>query len=139
MGFTSVMPRALAGLVLLLGLPPAPAGLAAEEPPIFKVPVSTRELPPMAERLPAEPRRDLPRREDWQEGRYGGTLNILTRGGRDPRDLVLLGYARLVVWDEDYRLIPDILSSVEIVEGRRFTSKRFREHPGHDPLAPRRT
>ena len=102
--------------------------LAAEEPPSLAVEVAAGRLPPLAERLPAVPRRDVPARADWQSGRYGGTLRTLTRTGRDPRDLNLLGYARLVVWDVDFHLLPDILAAVEVEQGRSFT---LRLRPGH--------
>lgn len=96
----------------------APA--APPEPPALRIELAAGELPPLAERLPANPRRDLPRRDGWQEGRYGGTLTMLARGGRDARDLVLFGYARLVVWNEDLELVPDILENVEVQDGRVF-------------------
>jgi peptide/nickel transport system substrate-binding protein len=130
-------PMRLPTLVLLLAL--LPAGLAAAqeaaqeaaappEPPSLRFDLAAGRLPPLAERLPASPRRDLPAREGWQEGRYGGSLTMLSRGGRDPRDLVLFGYARLVVWDENLELVPDILESVE-VEGERIFTLILRE--GH--------
>ena len=98
-----------------------PSEAPPREPEVLRFDLATGALAPMAERLPAEPRRDLPEREDWKEGRYGGSLRLLSRAGRDARDLVLLGYARLVVWNEDFELVPDILRSVEVVDGRIFT------------------
>ena len=120
---------------LLLALLAGPA-LAAEEPPALAPQVAEGRLPSLAERLPAVPRSDLPAREDWVEGRYGGSLRILDRGGRDPRALVVMGYARLVAWQRDAegatggaaRLVPDILERVEVEEGRIFT---LRLRPGH--------
>ncbi|MPZ09786.1 MAG: ABC transporter substrate-binding protein [Kiloniellaceae bacterium] len=94
---------------------------AAPEPPALRLDLAAGSLPPLAARLPAVPRRDLPAREDWQPGRYGGSLTMLARGGRDARDLVLFGYARLVVWDESLTLVPDILESVEVAQARSFT------------------
>ena len=98
-----------------------PAKASPREPEVLRFDLATGALPPMAERLPAEPRRDLPGREGWAEGRYGGSLRLLSRAGRDARDMVLLGYARLVVWNEGFELVPDILRSVEVVDGRIFT------------------
>ncbi len=92
-----------------------------EEPPSLRFELATGNLPPLAERLPQIPRLDLPAREDWREGRYGGSLRLLSRSGRDARDLVLLGYARLVVWDGSFELVPDILQSVAVEDGRIFT------------------
>ncbi|HIP80286.1 MAG TPA: hypothetical protein EYH07_17740, partial [Kiloniellaceae bacterium] len=37
-----------------------------QEPPALRFALATDALPPLAERLPAEPRRDLPAREGWQ-------------------------------------------------------------------------
>jgi len=97
--------------------PPEPP----QEPPALRLDLADGSLPPLAERLPAVPRRDLPAREGWQEGRYGGSLTMLARGGRDARDLVLFGYARLVAWDDGLSLVPDILESVAVEEERVFT------------------
>ncbi len=105
----------------ILGAAAASAQDAAPEPPALRLDLAEGSLPPLARRLPAEPRRDLPAREGWQPGRYGGSLTMLSRGGRDARDLVLFGYARLVVWDESLNLVPDILEGVEVAEQRRFT------------------
>ena len=104
--------------ILALVLPATGRG---EEPPVLRPLVESGALPPLEERLPALPRSDLPDRPDWREGRYGGTLRTLTRTGRDARDLVMLGYARLMVWDPRFRLQPDILARVEVQRGRIFT------------------
>ena len=50
--------------------------------------VAAGRLPPMAERLPDSPRRDLPERAGWTSGRYGGEIKMLDRGGRDARAMV---------------------------------------------------
>jgi len=102
------------------------------EPPALRFDLASGLLPPLARRLPEEPRRDLPGRADWQEGRYGGSLTLLARGGRDARDLMLFGYARLVAWDENLELLPDILKSVEVTEGRVFTLTLRRGHRWSD-------
>ena len=117
--------RILVPLLVLLPLP-APA---AEEPPSLAPLVESGALPPLAERLPETPRTDVPQRADWQPGRYGGTLRMLARGGRDARDINVLSYARLAVWDEALELRPDILQAIEVEDGgRRFVLKL---RPGH--------
>ncbi len=101
---------------------------------MIEMAVAAGALPPLAQRLPREPRRDLPSRKGWAPGAYGGSLRILARGGRDARDLVLLGYARLMVWTPERKLLPDILQDVRIEEGRRFTlilRKGHRWSDGH--------
>jgi peptide/nickel transport system substrate-binding protein len=58
----------------------------------------------------------------------GGELHMLAASTRDTRLLVVYGYARLVGYDLDLNLVPDILDAVEIEDGRIFTL-RLRE--GH--------
>lgn len=115
----------LIGLLAALAAPAAAqeddAVKPAPEPPGLRYDLATGALPPLGERLPIEPRRDLPQRDGWQAGRYGGSLTMLSRGGRDARDLVLFGYARLVAWDETLNLVPDILQSFEVQDERVFT------------------
>ena len=88
----------------------------AQEPPLLEPLVAAGELPPLAERLPTKPRQDLPQRITWQNGEYGGTLRMLDRGGRDARAMVVFGYARLMTWNEDLVLVPDILLRVDVEE-----------------------
>ncbi len=111
---------ALSGLV-------SPAN-ATEEPPLLAPLVAAGELPPLAERLPTKPRQDLPQRITWKNGAYGGTLRMLDRGGRDARAFIVFGYARLMTWNEDLVLVPDILLRVDVEEGKRFT---LHLRPGH--------
>jgi peptide/nickel transport system substrate-binding protein len=61
-------------------------------------------------------------------GHKGGDLHMLAASSRDTRLLVVYGYARLVGYDLDLNLVPDILSAVEVEDGRVFTL-RLRE--GH--------
>ena len=61
-------------------------------------------------------------------GKPGGELSTLVGKAKDTRLIVVYGYARLVGYDRDFAIQPDILKSVEIEEGRSFTL-RLRE--GH--------
>ncbi|MEM7023179.1 MAG: ABC transporter substrate-binding protein, partial [Pseudomonadota bacterium] len=61
-------------------------------------------------------------------GAPGGDLHMLAASSRDTRLLVVYGYARLVGYDLDLNLVPDILAGVEIEDGRVFT---FRLRDGH--------
>ena len=61
-------------------------------------------------------------------GQRGGDLHMLAASSQDTRLLVVYGYARLVGYDENLNLVPDILSEVEVEDGRAFTL-RLRE--GH--------
>ena len=47
---------------------------------------------------------------------------------KDVRLMVVYGYARLVGYERDYRLAPDIVEDLEVEEGRIFT---LRLRPGH--------
>jgi peptide/nickel transport system substrate-binding protein len=53
---------------------------------------------------------------------------MLAASSQDTRLLVVYGYARLVGYDRDLNLVPDILSAIEVEDGRVFTL-RLRE--GH--------
>ena len=65
-------------------------------------------------------------------GRPGGRLTTLIRGGRDPRALSVLGYARLVGYTPDGVLVPDIAKDVAVEEGRIFTFILRRGHRWSD-------
>jgi peptide/nickel transport system substrate-binding protein len=56
-----------------------------------------------------------------QVGAPGGSLRILVSNPRDTRLLVVYGYARLVGYDIEFNLVPDILKAIDIEEGRAFT------------------
>ena len=99
-----------------------PAG-AGESPALAEL-VKNGNLPPMAERMPANPRvvdvRSI--------GKHGGDLRIIMAKAGDTRMMTVYGYARLVGYDQGYNLVPDILESFDVQEGRIFT---LRLRPGH--------
>jgi len=74
---------------------------------------------------PEEPRvlSDIPK-----IGRPGGELRMLVGRARDTRLLHVYGNARLVGYDLDLKLVPDILKTFEVEDGRVFT---FRLRKGH--------
>ena len=47
---------------------------------------------------------------------------------KDVRQIVVYGYARLLAYTPEHELVPDILSSIDVREGREFT---LRLRPGH--------
>ncbi|MCC2664862.1 MAG: putative oligopeptide transporter, periplasmic oligopeptide-binding protein [Geminicoccaceae bacterium] len=61
-------------------------------------------------------------------GAPGGELKSLVGGTRDTRLLVVYGYARLIGYDRDLELVPDIAKAVEVEDGRIFT---FHLRDGH--------
>ncbi len=90
--------------------------------------VATGKLPPVEKRLPQPPlvvRMDHP-------GQHGGTLHSLVGRARDTRLLVVYGYARLVGYDRNLNIVPDILESLEVQEGRVFTLRLRRGHRWSD-------
>ncbi len=110
---------------------PVSASAAVETPGLAPL-VAAGELPPVAERLPDEPLVYDPEAHGQSLGRHGGTLVSLIGKARDVRLLVVHGYARLVGYDRDFHLYPDILKSVEVEAGRSFTFRLRRGHRWSD-------
>jgi peptide/nickel transport system substrate-binding protein len=106
------------------------ASIAAElaEPPFFAEKVEAGDLPPVGERVPAEPEVIDLEALGKTSGSYGGTLRTLIGKAKDTRRLVVYGYARLVGYDENLELKPDILKDYSVEEGRIFT---FHLRKGH--------
>lgn len=98
------------------------------ETPYFADAVSADRLPPIEERVPAEPLIEQP----VQLGKPGGHLHLLMAGSKDTRMMVVYGYARLVRYTPDYKLEPDIAKSVDVDDGRIFTFHLRRGHKWSD-------
>ena len=112
---------------------PASAGdLTLVEPPVLADKVKSGKLPPIAVRAPQEPLVVRGRRDDWRAGRHGGTLTLLMSRAKDIRMMVVYGYARLVGFNKDYELVPDILKKLDVEEGRRFTLHLRKGHRWSD-------
>ena len=106
----------------------ASAGAAAAEPPLLADLVASGAIPPVASRLPLEPRVvDLPAL-GRRNGRHGGTIRMLIGGQRDIRFVPINGYSRLVGYDVALALKPDILRAFEVEDGRIFTLHLRRGH-----------
>ncbi|MFK7867878.1 MAG: ABC transporter substrate-binding protein [Roseobacter sp.] len=94
--------------------------------------VSNGNLPAVADRVP----QDLSVIDLEAKGRafgvQGGTLRTLVSRSKDVRQMVVYGYARLVGYDENYNLVPDILRDIEVEEGRKFTLHLRRGHRWSD-------
>ena len=116
-----------AALLALLPLLAGPA-VGAEEPPNLVAAVAAGQLPPLTARLPRVPLVFEAPRSDWTLGRYGGEVRTLMAKDRDIRMMVVYGYSRLVGYDEQLRLTPDILEKVDNVDSRIFT---LHLRPGH--------
>ena len=125
---------AAAGL-LAIGL--AGAGARADEPampaqfsdpPMLADLVSKGQLPPIQERLPKVPAVATMAWLGQTVGKSGGQMRLLMATPKDTRLIVVYGYARLVGYDQEYKLKPDILQSFENDGDRVFT---FHLRPGH--------
>ena len=123
----------LAQSVDLYESPPLPDGIAFKEAPSLAERVSAGELPSLAERLPGTPF-VVATTDERSIGKYGGSLTTLVTRSKDTRLMTVYGYARLVGYDEELSIRPDILEKVEVEDGRRFTfflRKGHRWSDGH--------
>lgn len=128
----------LAGAAALLAIGAGQADARATLPdtlietPSLAAAVASGALPPVAERLPAEPLVvDLAERgRDY--GQHGGAWNMLIGKAKDIRYATVYGYARLVGVDVDFSLKPDILRDVAVEDGRKFTMKLRKGHKWSD-------
>ena len=129
------MIRSLAFLVLLPILAGAVSPAAAQgkfiETPMFMDDVKAGKLPPVAKRLPEAPLA-VKFGAGTETGQHGGTLNMLIGRSRDVRMLVVYGYARLVGYDQNFNIVPDILESIDVKGERVFTMKLRKGHRWSD-------
>uniref|UniRef100_UPI002FCB99B6 ABC transporter substrate-binding protein n=1 Tax=Bosea sp. (in: a-proteobacteria) TaxID=1871050 RepID=UPI002FCB99B6 len=124
-----------AGLLLLAALAALAAPFAASagatpfiDSPLLAARVASGQLPPVEKRLPEKPRVVDVAAMGREPGRHGGTMRMLMGDQRDIRMMTVYGYTRLVVYDDNLDLMPDLLEAVEVDEGRIFT---LRLRPGH--------
>lgn len=120
--------RARTGMIALLSTLVIAFPARGGEPPILAERVADGHLPPLEQRLPNPPR-VTSLSHPWQKpGKYGGELVLLMGRSKDVRLMVVYGYARLIGYDLDYELVPDVLERFEVEEERRFT---FHLRKGH--------
>jgi len=117
--------------VVLGGAAPAGAQMKIVEPTAFADDIKAGKLPPAAKRLPEVPLVVKPGAGQGP-GQYGGSLTMLIGRSRDVRMLVVYGYARLVGYDVNFNLVPDILESIEAKGERVFTMKLRKGHRWSD-------
>ncbi|MEN8195325.1 MAG: ABC transporter substrate-binding protein [Pseudomonadota bacterium] len=125
------MRRLLLSLVLILGAPQTANAADYGESPTLAEQVGAGKLPSVTERLPEKPyvmQMDSGRKA----GKYGGDLNILMARSKDVRQLVVYGYARLVKYNRNFELVPDILEALSVEEGRIFTLRLREGHKWSD-------
>ncbi len=126
---------ALAALLALLagGAPPARA-FEMQETPSLRADVAAGKLPPVAARAPEQPLIVDLKAAGKTVGRPGGSLRLLMSRAKDTRLMVAYGYARLAGFNAKYEIVPDILESFDVEDGRVFTfhlRKGMRWSDGH--------
>jgi peptide/nickel transport system substrate-binding protein len=101
---------------------------AMSETPALADRVKSAVLPPVDQRIPDQPRiiREFPGKDG--AGQPGGQLDMLVSGSRDTSLMTVYSYTRLIVYDGQFRLHPDILQSYDVKQGREFA---FRLRAGH--------
>ncbi len=121
--------RDLAAALVALVFSVAPAAaLELKETPALREAVDSGALPPVAARVPNPPRVVEP----LEVGKHGGDIRLLMARARDTRIMTVYGYARLVGYDTQLNIVPDILESFEVEEGRIFTFKLRAGHKWSD-------
>ncbi len=98
------------------------------ETPSLAEQVKAGTLPPVDKRIPGMPSIVSKFYGSDGAGQCGGEVNMLIANPRDTRLMTLYANARLIVYDPDFKLQPDILESYEDKGGREFTLKL---RPGH--------
>ena len=129
------MIRPLAVLILAPLLAGATPQTAAQgkfiEPPMFEEQLKAGKLQPAAKRLPEVPL-VVKFATGTEPGQHGGSLSMLIGRSRDVRMLVVYGYARLVGYDQNFNIVPDILESIDAKGERVFTMKLRKGHRWSD-------
>jgi peptide/nickel transport system substrate-binding protein len=106
------------GLLVALSMAvPGTVQAELQETPFFKQDVASGKLSRVDERLPSDPELAEPK----TIGNSGGELRMLMGGPKDTRMMVVYGYARLVGYTPALTFVPDILTSVDVQDGRVFT------------------
>jgi peptide/nickel transport system substrate-binding protein len=119
-------------LLALLAVPGMAFSLEAIETPMLKPEVAAGRLPGIEKRLPQQPLVVTFDGKVLHPGRHGGTLQTLAGRSRDTRLFTIYGYARLVGYDRDLRIVPDLVESFDVVEGRIFTLRLRKGHRWSD-------
>lgn len=119
--------KAIGAAILLLASFGTMAGFAAE-PPMLEPLVASGKLPPLEQRLPKTPLVADMLERGRTIGQYGGAFRMLAAKARDLRFITVLGYTRLVGYDEYLNLEPDLLQKVESEDDKVFT---FTLREGH--------
>lgn len=105
------------------------------ETPTLEHRVSTGDLPPVEERLPENPsvvELGQPDGVGEEYGTHGGVMRMIMSRAKDIRMMVVYGYARLVGYNKEFDLEPDILEKADVKDGRIFTLQLRKGHKWSD-------
>jgi peptide/nickel transport system substrate-binding protein len=118
----------LAGLALAFGSVAGAMSQTPVETPLFEQRVAKKELPPVAERIPATSLVVDPSADGGEVGEHGGEIVTLVPRARDIRYISTYGYTRLIGYDEKLQLKADLLERFDVEDERIFT---FTLRQGH--------
>jgi len=104
------------GFVIAVLLALAAPAVSAQmiETPALSDRVASGDLPPVAERVPQEPLVVDLVAKGRVPGLPGGTLRMFVTRSKDVRYMAAYGYARLIGYNENYELVPDLLRAIDI-------------------------
>ncbi|MGI9512027.1 MAG: ABC transporter substrate-binding protein [Anderseniella sp.] len=119
---------AVLGFLMLAGLHASAFAMTLQETPYLADMVKAGKIDPIAKRLPTRPRIVDLEKLGREPGRHGGKLRMLMGRKKDVRMMVYYGYSRLIGYDLNFKLQPDILASYDVEDGRIFT---LHLRPGH--------
>ncbi|MEP5631589.1 MAG: ABC transporter substrate-binding protein [Tateyamaria sp.] len=122
--FKHAVALACAGLMAL----PALAQTVVTESPFWAAEVAKGDMDAAPERVPDVPYIVDLAAKGREFGTQGGTLRTMVTRSKDVRQMVVYGYARLVGYDENYKLRADVLRDYDVEDGRIFT---LHLRPGH--------
>ena len=94
--------------------------------------VALGDLPPVEERVPETPAIASFEAPGQRPGKHGGTLRLVMGRTRDVRMMLVYGYARLVRYDTNYEIVPDVLERFEVKKNRIFTLYLRKGHKWSD-------
>lgn len=103
-----------------------------KEVPSLADQVKAGTLPPIDKRVPQTPSVVKQFAGADGIGRMGGEVNMLIANARDTRLMTIYANARLIVYDGNFKLHPDILESYDVRDGREFTLKLRAGHKWSD-------
>ncbi|WP_425079844.1 ABC transporter substrate-binding protein [Ruegeria denitrificans] len=132
--FDTIRPLLLAAMLAFSGTLSAAAETipTPQESAFWSAEVESGNLPPVQERLPKDPLIVDLAAKGREFGKPGGTLRTMVTRSKDIRQMVVYGYARLVGFNQDYELVPDLLASYENEGNRKFTLKLREGHKWSD-------